>query len=424
MILSSFYSEPKLGGVVKLLSLEEWYNSLTQEEQRKAKDYSGQNENLVLGEFLSTSQSQKHFFWTTATNAIHRKDYDFAISLAQKGLQMKGSAVDQHFLYSALIDAFGRKGEYEQAKTYCMLELTEFSEIGTALRSDFDGELPPSMACRDTLLQIVIDIEQDYEEGRHILDLLVKKGLLTPDEAQEQLRDLDLESLYSRGENFLKKGMFDNAKSVFDELIRMDVSQADSIYKLLGDYLFDHQRDDEAFQYYQKAISNNPLVSGVRTKLRKLSKKLGVEFELNEKEISIVLMKREKAATEWWSRRDLANEYVRIGQYDHAWRLFNEAIVLRSEQGMPCDTIYPHMAKMLEKEDRHKEGLFYYLLAYRELRSSSMAEPPKYLAQGIDRCLRKLRAQHINHASLYDLVDKSTNSRHMQESLQALLDQV
>ena len=421
MILSGFYFKPKLGGVIKLLSLEEWYNSLTQEEQRKAKDYSGQNEDLIRGEILSTSQSQKHFFWTTATNAIHRQDYDFAISLAQKGLQMKGSPADQHFLYSALIEAFESKGEYEQAKGYCRLELREFSKIGSSLRSDFNGELPPSIACRDTLLRIVIDIEQNYEEGRHLLDLFVEKELLTPDEAQRELRDLNLASLYSQAENFLKKGMFEDAKSVFDELTGMDASQADSIYKLLGDYLFEHQRDYEAFQYYQKAISTNPLVSGVRTKLRKLSKKLGVEFELNEEEISSFLMEKEKIATEWWSRRDLANEYVRIGQYDHAWRLFNEAIVLRSKQGMPCDTIYPHMAKMLEKEDRHKEALFNYLLAYRELRRFSLDEPPRYLTQGINRCLGKLGSKHISHIDLYDLVDKTTDPRKIQESLQALL---
>lgn len=415
--------KPKIKGIIKFLRLEDWYCSLTSEQRRKLKEYSGEGEDLIKSDISYSSQTQKHFFWTTATNAIYHKDYEFAIFLAEKGLTAKGSLVDQHFIYHAFIEAYEKQNDYKKAKKYCLAELEEFSEIGNALKKDFDGELPPSILCRDTLIHIVIDIEKDYDEGERLFHLFVQKGLLTKKEAQDELQRLRIDRLNSKAKELLEKGNFEEAKSIYDEIIGVDKSQAADIYKILGNYFLEKRKEQEALEYFQKSIRANPLIGGVKSKLQKLSIKLGVEVESNAEAVLDILQEKEKTADEWWAKRNLASEYVKIKQYDQAWRLFNEAILLRAKEGMPCDTIYPHMAKMLEKENRYKEALFQYLLAYRELLRAGGSEPPKYVSQGIDRCLTKSKIKNVNHIDLYELVKKEMDPSKIQASLGKFFEQ-
>lgn len=413
----------KVRGIIQFLKLEDWYNSLTLEQQRKLKEYSGEGEDLIKSEISYGSQTQKHFFWTTATNAIYRKDYEFAISLAENGLTAQGSLVDQHFIYSVLIEAYERQNDYEDAKKYCLAELEKFSKIGSALKKDFDGELPPSILCRDTLIHIVVDIEKDYEEGERLFNLFVQKGLLTQEDAKDKLQNLRIDRMHSKAEELLEKGNFEESKSIYDEIIEMDESQAADIYKTLGNYFLENKREQEALQCFQKSVHANPLISGVKSKLQKLSKKLGIEVESTEEEVLNILQEKEKTTNEWWAKRDLANEYVKIKQHDRAWKLFNEAILLRTKEGMPCDTIYPHMAKMLEKGNRYKDALFQYLLAYREVLRRGENEPPKYVSQGIDRSLKKLELKNLNHADLYSLVKKEKDLNKVRASLNKLFEE-
>lgn len=423
MGLFDFLSKPKIRGIIKFLKLEDWYCSLTPEQQRKLKEYSGEGEDLIKGDISFSSQAQKHFFWTTATNAIYHKDYEFAIFLIEKGRTAQGSLVDEHFIYNTLIEAYEKQKDYKNAKKYCLAELEDFSKISMALKKDFDGELPPSIPCRDTLIHIVVDIEKNYKEGERLFNLFVQKGLLTKEKAQDELQKLKIDRLYGSAKELLEKGNFKEAKSIFDQIIEIDKSQAVDIYKMLGNYFLENKMEQEALQYFQKAIAINPLIGGVKSKLQKLSKKLGVKVESNEEKILNILQDKEKDANEWWAKRDLANEYVKIKQYDHAWRLFNEAIFLRSKEGMSCDTIYTHMAKMLEKENRYKDALFHYLLAYRELLQVGGNEPPKYFSQGLDRCLKKLGLKNLSHIDLCKLAKKEMDPSRIRTSLDELLDQ-
>jgi tetratricopeptide (TPR) repeat protein len=423
MGLFDFLAKPKVRGIIQFLKLEDWYNSLTPEQQRKLKEYSGKGEDLVKGDIFYSSQTQKHFFWTTAVNAINRKDYEFAIFLAENGLTAQGSLADQHFIYNVFIEAYERQHDYENAKKYCLAELEEFSKIGSALKKDFDEELPPIIPCRDTLIRIVVNIEKDYDEGERLFNLFVQKGLLTQEEAQDRLKNLKIDKMHSEAKKLLDKGKFVEAKPILDTIIDMDESQAGDIYKMLGNYFLKNQREEEALEYFQKSMTANPLISGVERKLQKLSRKLGVKVESHKKDALNILQDKEKAANEWWAKRDLANEYVKIKQYDHAWRLFNEAILLSVKEGMPCDTIYPHMAKMLEKENRYKDALFHYLLAYRELLQGGRNEPPKYVSQSIDRCLKKLGLKNLSHKNLYEFVKKEMDPSRIRASIDELFEQ-
>ena len=410
-----------VGGIIAFLQMDKWYLSLVGEEQKKLQDYSGQGDKLIQGQISYSSQSQKHFFWTTATNAIFHKDYDFAIKLAEIGLTAVGSQVDQHFIYNTFIQAYEKLNDYKRAKEYCLKEVSEFSKIGVALKKDFNGTLPPSLPCRDTLIHIVVDIEKDFEEAEHLFKLFGKNGLLTQEEVQDELENLKIDMLYSEAYTLLESNEVEKAKSVFDSIIQLDDSQEADIYKELGNYFLEQERQGEASEYFQKAVKANPLISGVKRKLEKLSKQLGTKVVSNVKDTLTALQEKETYVIEWWAKRDLANEYIKIKEYEHAWQLFNEAIQLRTKVGQPCDTIYPHMAKLLERQKRYQEALRYYLLAHLELLNAGGNQSANYVAQGIDRCLKKLDINTITSPDLLGAVKKEMNAENVSNTLHKLL---
>ena len=409
-----------IAGIIKFLELEGWYSALTPEQQQKLKEYSGQGEGLIQGDIFS-SQTQKHFFWTTAGNAVHKKDYDFTIFLAEKGLTAQGSLVDQHFVFNSLITAYERKNDHENAKKHCLAELKDFSRISRALRKDFDGELPSSIPCRDSLLDIVAGIEQNYEEAEQLIQIFVQKSLLTPEEAKDELKNLRINKLHTNAEVLLTEGKLEQARSILEQVITLDESQAAEIYKTLANCFLKNRMEQDALRYFQKAFAVDPLIGGVRTKLERLSKELGVQGEPSKTKILNTLAEKRKMATEWWAKRDLANEYVKIKHYDDAWTLFNEALLLRSKAGMPCGTIYPHMARLLERENRYEDAIFHYLLSYKELISAGSSDPPKYVSQGLNRCLKKLELTRLDNTGLYELVRREKEAARIQRSLEELI---
>ncbi|MBI2989548.1 MAG: hypothetical protein HYY45_22540, partial [Deltaproteobacteria bacterium] len=288
-------------------------------------------------------------------------------------------------------------------------------------RKDFDGELPSSIPCRDSLLDIVVGIEQNYEEAEQLIQIFVQKGLLTSEEAQDELKRLRIDKLHTNAEALLTEGKLEQASSIFEQVIALDESQAAEIYKTLANCFLKNRMEQDALRCFQKAFTADPLIGGVRTKLKRLSKKLGVQEEPNKTEILNTLAEKRKMATEWWAKRDLANEYVKIECYDDAWTLFNEGLLLRSKAGMPCGTIYPHMARVLERQNRYADAIFHYLLGYEELISAGSSDPPKYVSQGLNRCLKKLGLTRLDNTGLYELVKKEKETARIQKSLEELI---
>ncbi len=405
-----------LSGIIRHLDLGEWFGSLTTEERLKLEKYSGEGDALTQDEILWSSQTPQHFFWTSAANALDDGDEDFAIFLGEIGLKSRGSLVDRHFLFSTLINAHFERGDYERAKEYCILELEEFAKIGPALAEALAGDLPPTIICRDRLIDILWE-DGNYDELDRHLSLLVQKGLLSSEQAQKTLTDFRRDELIQRGDKLLEEGEVDAAKDIFEDLLVFDPAQGATVWRKLGNYFLKRKQEKEALEYFQRAIGADPLVDGVRGKLRRLEKKLGAAVDFGRQRAIEALQEHAEAAREWWSKRAVARQYAELGERDKAWRFYNEAIVLRSKEGMPCDTIYPDMAKMLETERKFRQALSLYVLAFQDGSRMRNYEPPKYLGQRIDRCAKKLGIQTFSHEDAYRLVREGRSPKEIEEAL-------
>ena len=415
----------KINGIIGALELEEWYLSLAPEQQEKLKKYSGQGNTLIKGTVSVSSfyppYTQKRFLDEVAVNAL-REDLDFAILVAKKGLAANGKWIDQHFLYSAIIEAFIREKDYKSAKEYCLDELKHASQIRSELTA-FDSKLPPSIPFRDTLIDIVVNIEKNYAEANILVETFVRKKFWTQEESVKILQEIKTAELKDKINKLFEKGNFDEGILVpNDEIKEFDNEHIADIYKMTGNLFLENKKEKEAFEYFHKAQVANPLINGVKNKIKRLAKKLGIESNQSEiiQQSVNILQEKEKSANDWWSKRNLANEYAKIKQFDKAWSLYNQALLLAAKEGISGEGIYHYMAKMLEKEKKYKNALFHYLLTYMEL-SKHNIEPPKYVAQGIDRCLKKLDVKNITRADLYVLVKRNRNALKIRDTLEKML---
>ncbi len=418
--------KPRINGIIGALELGDWYLSLTPEQQEKLRKYSGQGNTLIRGTVSISSfyppYTQKRFLEEVASNALH-EDPDFAILVGKKGLTANGKWIDQHFLYNTVIEAFVMKKDYKSAKEYCLDELKHASQIQAELTATFDGKLPPSLPFRDTLIDIVVNVEKNYTEAKSLVETFVREKLLSQEESAKILQEIKTAEIKDRINKLFEEENFDEGiLAIDDEIKELDNIHISDIYKMMGNLLLDKNKEKEAFEYFRKAQTANPLISGVENKIKRLSKKLGIELDQSEiiqKRINI-LQEKEKSANNWWSKRNLANEYVKIKQFDKAWSLYNESLLLAAKEGISGEGIYRYMAKMLEKEKKYKNALFYYLITYMELLKYDI-EPPKYITQGIDRCLKKLDIKNITRADLYDLVKRTRNTLKIRDALETML---
>ena len=78
------------------------------------------------------------------------------------------------------------------------------------------------------------------------------------------------------------------------------------------------------------------------------------------------------------------------------------------------------MAKMLEKEGKFRQALYFYLLAFREGSRMRNYEPPKYLGERIDRCAKKLGIASFSHHDAYRLVSEGRSPKEIEETLARL----
>ncbi|HOT93227.1 MAG TPA: hypothetical protein PLJ78_15435 [Anaerolineae bacterium] len=407
------------GGVLGYLGLTDWFGKLPREMRDKVSQYSGEGQHLTDGQIVYSSLTQRKFFWTCAENAIYAKDFETAIFLAQQGITAQGDWVDLHFVYSTLIEAYEKLENWTEAKRYCLEELKQFEFIGPPLKKDMGGELPPGIRCRDTLLDILVD-EGDVEEVKRVFHLFVEKKMMSVSKAEELSKKVLLDIKEQQVAKALESEDTETALALTAAVIKKDERRAPRLYKSIGDFFLAHGDKQNAFDYLSKALAADPTISGVKRNLQRLAKELNTEVQHSDEQIISVLKQREPTATEWWSKRDLANEYVKVKCYDDAWRLFNQAINLRLQAGGTCDTIYPYMAKMREKEGNFLDALMLYLFGYRELLRSGVNNPPQYVKQGIDRCLKKIGRQDLDHTAMFALAEKTNDLGALQQAITQL----
>lgn len=128
-----------------------------------------------------------------------------------------------------------------------------------------------------------------------------------------------------------------------------------------------------------------------------------------------VLQEKETKVIEWQDKMFIAKTYAKIKQYDQAWRLFHEVILMKPKFRDSCYAVYIEMAKISEAEGKYKNALFDYLLAYRRNIRLEVAKPSKNLVQNISKCLKKLGLKNINFDDIFKIVRENSDINYLKE---------
>ncbi len=166
--------------------LEEWYQSLDEQSKRILSRYAGR---------ASAGSGPKGALLSMAKSANDEENHDFALKLAQKGLELPGDEMDDLFLDEERITALVERSRHEEAKEACLRSLERFPRLAERLKEMNQGRIPQKLACRNRLIDIVVGIEGDYESAKGLLHDFVDKGIMDPSELELRLNSLQVHRL-------------------------------------------------------------------------------------------------------------------------------------------------------------------------------------------------------------------------------------
>lgn len=151
---------------------------------------------------------------------------------------------------------------------------------------------------------------------------------------------------------------------------------------------------DKADTAHWKALEIERTNWKTKQKVMKELSTLLPDGSLDALESARALLKRSDVQLHWAEYRDLAKRFAKIKSpkaRDHAWSLYNRALVEAMKESAPTYTIRHLMGKQLLKEGRTKEALHPFLRACWEYDSKlDMAKMPKYLAKDLGKALDRL----------------------------------
>jgi tetratricopeptide (TPR) repeat protein len=321
---------------------------------------------------------------------------EFAARIAELQSSLAGGTptTARHFVYHDIIEGLYRLNDLEGMIRYCYRELDEWPALGNELRkSDPERRLPPVIACRDRLLAALLNHE-DFDRADRLALLLAERRVVDEVEDADAIREnVAIERLESRLLHAINCGEFETADKTLGVLLQQTPDSSPETLKWYGNRCLESGDDRRALAAFQSAIDADPLLPGVKDKLQRLGRKLGVQVGADLGRVRAELELRVAGSSGWEEKRDLAWKFTEVGLDDRAWGLLNETLLDCGKQRGSQETVYLMMARVLEKEKRYEHAILHCALALQARARGSMEEPSPRTLHVLIRCLKSGRYQ-------------------------------
>lgn len=131
LILRSKMIERDQQGLIGFYQLSNWWGSLTNDQQKKIKQHysiTGKNPNDLDRGRIKINTSVSNFLWPIGLNAISLNDFDNALLILEKSLELTTNVTDRHFALMGLVDLFYKQRDIlpqalEYCERYCLLDI-------------------------------------------------------------------------------------------------------------------------------------------------------------------------------------------------------------------------------------------------------------------------------------------------------------
>ncbi|ELY39849.1 tetratricopeptide repeat protein [Natronorubrum tibetense] len=173
--------------LLEYLELNEWYESLSEEEQRKLGKYSTVFGESDVGALLnqsisSTSQTQQSYLKSVGSRAARNEDYEFAEKVLLRALEAEDdNPNDRHFVYNTLIRMYydqrdERADAIENCIKYCKEDIDHIDEFLSVLDQDSNIDHLPSIPSFKRLA-IIYERQGKYRDAVEICEMALERGL-------------------------------------------------------------------------------------------------------------------------------------------------------------------------------------------------------------------------------------------------------
>lgn len=185
-IFDIFKKNPKVGGIIKYLKLEDWWANDLDDNERKIilKTYSplGSSRSIIEGTILGTSETQLHFLWGLVgwfdkpelRHIAHK-----IITKAESLINKDSDPLDAHFLYGAKLEVCYKEREtrsngLELAIEACRQQISYATAAAKEFINRYGNALPGHKGYQQ--LAIILEKQERYPEAIELCEQAKLQG--------------------------------------------------------------------------------------------------------------------------------------------------------------------------------------------------------------------------------------------------------
>lgn len=198
-------------GLLAYYGLEEWFLSLSDEEQAKIRDCHSMgigidSNDLEFGDFGSNSSGNlgtQRFLNGLGGNSLSQKYYALTEIILLEALKAKDdNVIDRHFTYNSLIDLYYKQREsspdaIEKCIKYCVEDINTLENFLQAFKMEYGDPTPPVIPSIKRLI-IIYEKLGKFEEGINLCGMAQKLSLSDTTKGGFEGRQVKLEKKLNR----------------------------------------------------------------------------------------------------------------------------------------------------------------------------------------------------------------------------------
>ena len=195
-IFSIFSPKPKKpgnggpGGLIAFLGIEDFYNSLTQEEKYTLRRYydsrlstdpaNSRVSTFDSGRISNTSETRLKYFSSTIGWAVSEKRYDIAEKLISFGKQyINEGLIDAHFFLQEAAECYYKQRDSREdalglCVSYCQMDIDLFPKYKVLMKKEY-GEIPRLVTFQR--LAIIYEKQKQYDKALEICEMALSNKL-------------------------------------------------------------------------------------------------------------------------------------------------------------------------------------------------------------------------------------------------------
>lgn len=363
--------------------------------------------------------TKKRYMSHVLSDCLTTSNLNLFKKLSKKALEMQGTPIDDYYINSVIVDYHLRMDDYNTAIEICIATFNKIEQYLPELKAEHEkrnktlnevgktdeiSTLPNYIFCRDYLTILLVNTKR-FDEAEKFEKLFYDKNLYPAQKDKKIAKHNKLYRLRSLVDYYLSNYEPNSAIYQCENILAIDEESAAYGYKKIGNYYLKDNKNKEAYDYLNKAFELHPSIEGIDIKLKRLSKKLGLQHEIDTHKIIDELIKKENANPKWFELRSIAQRYLSIEEFDEAIRIFTKLIDEHGRDNKLIEGLsktYKAIANKNYMERHYDAALKNYVVAFQiienpEFPTKTSEKQKEILERAIEKTMVKTNQPNVDY---------------------------